>query len=69
MNNELNSINIHKESIKILEEQTGREKELFMKVKDLERQLAEQEIYYASAISRASRAETKLKIIKEALDI
>ena len=69
MNNELNSINIHKESIKILEEQTGREKELFMKVKDLEKQLAEQEIYYASAISRANRAETKLKIIKEALDI
>ena len=69
MNNELNSINIHKESIKILEEQTGREKELFMKVKDLEKQLAEQEIYYVSAISGANRAETKLKIIKEALDI
>ena len=55
--------------VKILEEQVGSEKDLFIKVKGLEHDLKEQEFCYKSAALRAKRYKSQLTIIKEALGI
>ena len=65
----IDRIKVLENSVEILTEQIGREKGLFMKVKELEDELAKEKLSYTSLKLRANRAETQLKVIKDALNL
>ena len=65
----IDRIKVLENSVEILTEQVGREKELLIKVKELEDELAKEKLSYTSLKLIANRAETKLKVITNALNL